>query len=44
MAPMTEPLTIGWVGTGVMGGPMAGHLLESGHHARGGRSALARRR
>src|SRR6185437_6089786 len=25
---MTE---IGWIGTGVMGGPMAGHLLEAGH-------------
>lgn len=22
---------IGWIGTGVMGGPMAGHLLEAGH-------------
>jgi 3-hydroxyisobutyrate dehydrogenase len=25
---MTE---IGWIGTGVMGGPMAGHLIEAGH-------------
>ena len=25
---MTE---IGWIGTGVMGGPMAGHLLDAGH-------------
>ena len=25
---MTE---VGWIGTGVMGGPMAGHLLEAGH-------------
>jgi 3-hydroxyisobutyrate dehydrogenase len=31
MAPMTEALTIGWIGTGVMGGPMAGHLLDRGH-------------
>jgi 3-hydroxyisobutyrate dehydrogenase len=22
---------IGWIGTGVMGGPMAGHLLDAGH-------------
>ena len=26
---MTE---IGWIGTGVMGGPMAGHLLDAGHN------------
>src|SRR5579859_7891075 len=26
--PMTR---LGWIGTGVMGGPMAGHLLEAGH-------------
>jgi 3-hydroxyisobutyrate dehydrogenase-like beta-hydroxyacid dehydrogenase len=27
---MTEQLRIGW--TGVMGAPMAGHLLDAGHH------------
>src|SRR6185312_4912179 len=31
MAPMSEALSIGWIGTGVMGGPMAGHLLDRGH-------------
>ena len=31
MAPMTAALHIGWIGTGVMGGPMAGHLLDRGH-------------
>ena len=31
MAPMTAALRIGWIGTGVMGGPMAGHLLDRGH-------------
>ncbi len=31
MAPMTAALSIGWIGTGVMGGPMAGHLLDQGH-------------
>lgn len=25
---------IGWIGTGVMGAPMAGHLLEAGHRLR----------
>lgn len=25
------PLRIGWIGTGVMGGPMCGHLLAAGH-------------
>jgi 3-hydroxyisobutyrate dehydrogenase len=24
-------MRIGWIGTGVMGGPMAGHLLDAGH-------------
>ena len=24
-------LTIGWIGLGTMGGPMAGHLLRAGH-------------
>ena len=28
---MTAALRIGWIGTGVMGGPMAGHLLDRGH-------------
>jgi 3-hydroxyisobutyrate dehydrogenase len=32
MAPMTSAPTIGWIGTGVMGGPMAGHLLDRGHN------------
>lgn len=27
----TSPLRIGWVGLGVMGAPMAGHLLKAGH-------------
>jgi 3-hydroxyisobutyrate dehydrogenase len=31
MAPMTTALKIGWIGTGVMGSPMAGHLLDRGH-------------
>jgi 3-hydroxyisobutyrate dehydrogenase len=31
MAPMTSAPTIGWIGTGVMGGPMAGHLVDRGH-------------
>jgi 3-hydroxyisobutyrate dehydrogenase len=31
MAPMTAALRIGWIGTGVMGGPMAAHLLDRGH-------------
>src|SRR5690606_14132165 len=25
---------IGWIGAGVMGGPMAGHLLDAGHEVR----------
>jgi 3-hydroxyisobutyrate dehydrogenase len=28
---MHEPLRIGWIGTGIMGAPMAGHLLDRGH-------------
>ena len=28
---MAEELRVGWIGTGVMGGPMAGHLLASGY-------------
>jgi 3-hydroxyisobutyrate dehydrogenase len=27
---MSSPPTIGWIGTGVMGAPMAGHLLQAG--------------
>jgi 3-hydroxyisobutyrate dehydrogenase len=26
-----QPLRVGWIGTGVMGGPMCGHLLAAGH-------------
>lgn len=29
-----EISTIGWVGTGVMGGPMCGHLLDAGYDVR----------
>lgn len=29
--PMTEPLKIAFIGLGVMGGPMAGHLAATGH-------------
>jgi 3-hydroxyisobutyrate dehydrogenase len=28
---MSENLRVGWIGTGVMGAPMAGHLLSAGH-------------
>ncbi len=28
---MSNALRVGWIGTGVMGGPMAGHLLAAGH-------------
>jgi 3-hydroxyisobutyrate dehydrogenase len=28
---MTDTQSIGWIGTGVMGAPMAGHLLAAGH-------------
>ena len=34
MRRIAEPLHIGWVGTGVMGAPMAGHLLAAGHALR----------
>jgi 3-hydroxyisobutyrate dehydrogenase len=27
-----KPLSIGFIGTGVMGGPIAGHLAKAGHH------------
>ncbi len=27
----TAPLTLGWIGLGTMGGPMAGHLVRAGH-------------
>lgn len=29
-----NPLSIGFIGTGVMGGPIAGHLARAGHHMR----------
>ena len=29
-----EPMTIAWIGTGVMGEPMAGHLMDAGHTLR----------
>src|SRR5438477_12267309 len=28
---MSNPVRVGWIGTGVMGAPMAGHLLAAGH-------------
>ncbi|MFZ0089471.1 MAG: NAD(P)-dependent oxidoreductase [Solirubrobacteraceae bacterium] len=28
---MSEPMSVGWIGTGVMGAAMAGHLLAAGH-------------
>ena len=28
---MSTAKRIAWIGTGVMGGPMAGHLMEAGH-------------
>jgi len=28
---MVESLSIGWIGTGIMGGPMAGHLMSKGY-------------
>jgi 3-hydroxyisobutyrate dehydrogenase len=31
MRPVSAALKIGWIGTGVMGSPMAGHLLDRGH-------------
>ena len=27
-----QKLRISFIGTGVMGGPMAGHLVRAGHH------------
>ena len=27
------PVRIGWIGTGVMGASMCGHLVDAGHHA-----------
>ena len=27
-----QKLRISFIGTGVMGGPMAGHLVKAGHH------------
>ncbi|MEM6561128.1 MAG: NAD(P)-dependent oxidoreductase, partial [Planctomycetota bacterium] len=34
MSPITPPATIGFVGLGVMGAPMAGHLLDAGYALR----------
>jgi 3-hydroxyisobutyrate dehydrogenase len=31
MGPMSDSQSIGWIGTGVMGAPMAGHLQAAGH-------------
>lgn len=31
MPTLPSPATIAWIGTGVMGRPMAGHLLDAGH-------------
>lgn len=31
---MPQPLEIAWIGTGVMGRPMAGHLISAGHALR----------
>jgi 3-hydroxyisobutyrate dehydrogenase len=31
---MAADVTVGWIGTGVMGAPMAGHLLDSGYQVR----------
>lgn len=31
---MTEPLTVAWLGTGLMGAPMAANLLHGGHRVR----------
>jgi len=28
---MVESLSIGWIGTGIMGNPMAGHLITKGY-------------
>lgn len=29
--PINDRPSIGWIGTGVMGAPMAGHLLDAGY-------------
>lgn len=29
-----EPMRLGWIGTGVMGAPMCGHLIAAGHEVR----------
>jgi 3-hydroxyisobutyrate dehydrogenase len=34
MAEIARPLRIGWIGTGIMGSSMAGHLLRAGHAVR----------
>ena len=31
MTMTTQPLKIGFIGLGIMGGPMAGHLMRAGH-------------
>ena len=31
MSALPSPATVAWIGTGVMGRPMAGHLLDAGH-------------
>jgi 3-hydroxyisobutyrate dehydrogenase len=28
-----DPLRVGWIGTGIMGASMCGHLMAAGHHA-----------
>ena len=32
LAMSEQKLRISFIGTGVMGGPMAGHLVKAGHH------------
>ena len=45
MPDMIALVRIGWIGTGIMGAPMAGHLLAAGHELRRLQPhALARRR
>ena len=34
MQQLPSPATIGWIGTGVMGRSMAGHLIAAGHRLR----------
>jgi 3-hydroxyisobutyrate dehydrogenase len=35
-------LTLGWIGLGTMGGPMAGHLVTAGHHVQAFNRSAAR--